>query len=134
MCRLVVRPHMSYFCLIYVSHTMSHTAPVALQDELKAQTPTSEHTGPYIDAGAVTRLERRVLQAPDPKCLNLAHSLWGRSQMAVVQVCTCVLSSVLEARVSGFAVCRCVMPRHQVLNIASVCLCTWSGDSLLGVQ
>ena len=108
MCRLIVRPYVSYSCLIYVARTMSHTASVALQDELKAQTPTSEHTGPYIDAGAVTRLERRVLQAPDPTCLNLAHSFWGRSQMAVVQVCICFLSSVVDTRVSDLVMCTVI--------------------------
>jgi hypothetical protein len=59
-----------------------------VQDELKAQAPTREYTGPYYEPGAVTRLERRVQRGIDPTRLNLAHGLWGRSQMSIVQVRT----------------------------------------------
>ena len=62
------------------------TAGACLQAELRQQAPARDETGPYFDAGAVTRLERRALQAHDSRCFNLAHSLWGRRQMAALQV------------------------------------------------
>ena len=42
--------------------------------------------GPFFPAGDVTRLHRKLQSAPSPSALNLAHGLWGREQMAVVQV------------------------------------------------
>ena len=68
-----------------------------MQGELKTQAPTRDETGPYFDAGAVTRLERRALQAHSPTCLNLAHSLWGQRQMAAVQVCDSKFCNIVIA-------------------------------------
>lgn len=42
--------------------------------------------GPFHASGDVTRLHRKLISAASPSVLNLAHGLWGRQQMAVVQV------------------------------------------------
>jgi hypothetical protein len=67
-----------------------HSSSCGVQGELQGQSPAGEDAGPFSDAGvgSVVRLQRRVHQEADPTVLNLGHSLWGQSQMAVVQVRT----------------------------------------------
>jgi hypothetical protein len=81
-----------------------------LQSELKVQAASRDDTGPYFGSGAVTRLQRRVLGAQDPTLLNLSHSLWGQSQMAVVQVpCPCLMTHKLASHSHAWLPHQCLI-------------------------
>lgn len=60
---------------------------VHLQAEMKARGGASDDFGPYTRSGDVARLKRRATYGQAPDVLNLAYSLWGKSQMPAVQVC-----------------------------------------------
>jgi hypothetical protein len=67
-----------------------------------AQLPASaEESGPYHNAGATARLRRRLDATLCPAKLNLAHSLWGQSQMSAVQVCFTSTSPLLFLNLSS---------------------------------